>query len=395
MSSLLRVCLYNTDPDSSKELESHIRSLNFVRLVEEVGHPDDLGTILEDGSVNLIFFHLDPKPEPVLEVIDQVSTRYPAIALIAISHQSDPQAILAPMRAGCDQFVCEPIEHADFSSAVSRVASRRLSSSTKSRCVCVVAPSGGSGATSIACNLALEIGHLSDRECALVDMNLQFGDVAMLFDVDPKYSMFDLADASGHLDRAILSSTITSLPCKVALLARPENIEQEEAVTPEVVHGVIELLAAAYENVVIDLPGSIDPRTSAALAQADLIIVICQLLVPSVRNAKRYGAALVAMGIPEERVQYVINRSEGKSSRLSASDLEEAVKKKVFGCVPNDYQFVAKSIDLGRPIAALDHNNPVRAAIRKLAKRIVSKRAGEVAEPEDRRGFLSRLLTTK
>jgi len=393
MSNLLHVCIYNTEPESSKPLQAQVTALNFVRLVAEVGSAEALAKTLHQATVNLIFFHLDPNAAAVVEVIDHVSTKYPELALIAVSHQNNPEAILAPMRAGCDQFVCEPIDHNDLANAVARVASRRLLSNAKSRCICVVGSSGGAGTTSIACNLALEIGNLADRDCALVDLDLQFGDVALNFDCEPRYTIYDLAESGNELDRSILATTVTTLPCKVALLSRPETIEQHEAITPEVIHRVIELMALVYENVVIDVPGRFDIQTIAAMGQADLILIVCHLQVPSLRNAKRFFETLTRMGVPEERIEVVINRSDGKSGRLTERDVEETLKKPVFAIIPNDYQFVARSIDFGRPIAALDRNSPVRAAIRKMARKIVTGPAVKPPEKEARKGLFSRLLS--
>jgi len=393
MSNLLHACLYNCEASASDELQSQIKGLNFIRLMREVSTPDALASLLHECTINLVFFHLDPNPDAVVDVIDQVSTRYPSLALIAISHQSGPDAILGPMRAGCDQFVCEPIDANDLATAVGRVASRRLLSNTKSRCICVTSASGGAGATSIACNLALEIGSVVERECALVDLDLQFGDVALNFDCEPRYNIFDLAESGADLDRAILQSTMTSLPCKVSLLTRPELVEQNEAVTPDLIHRAIELLATHYENVVVDVPGHLDSKTAAAFGQSDLILIVCQLLVPSIRNTKRFYEALNRMGVPEDRIQVVVNRGDGKS-RLSEKDIEETIRKPVYATIPNDYEFVARSIDFGRPIASLDRNNAVRAAIRMLARKIVveSSAATKVSAAEPKKSFLSRLL---
>lgn len=393
MSHLLRICLYNTDPEVSNELKNAIQELDFGRLVAELNEPEHLAATLHEDGINLIFFHLDPDPDPILEVIEQVSACYPELAMIAISHKTNPDAILAPMRAGCDQFVCEPINSADLASAVNRVASKRLLTPPKSRCICVTGASGGTGTTSIACNLALEIAHLANRECALVDLDLQFGDVAANFDCEPRYNLYDLAVAGSDLDRSILSSTLTKLPCKVAILSRPEMIEQQEAVTPDTIHRVIELLMGSYENTVIDVPRELSPWTAATFSHAERIFIVCQLMVPSIRHAKRYYDALLRTGVPEERLEFVVNRSDGRSGRVTVRDLEETVKKPVYACIPNDYQFVARSIDFGRPIASLDRSNPVRAAIGKMAREIISGATSQAAQQDERRGFLSRLLT--
>jgi len=394
MSSLLHACLYNVESDASATITGHLSDLNFVRLTAEVNCPEQLASVLVAGEINLVFFHLDPNPADVVAVIEQVATRFPELALIAISHQLGPQAILTPMRAGCDQFVCEPIDPTDLSNAVARVASRRLAAETKSHCVCVIGSSGGAGTTTIACNLALEIGNLTDRACALVDLDLQFGDVALNFDCESKFSIFDIAESGSGVDKTLLDSTMHELPCNVSLLARREKIEQCESVAPELIHEMIQRMTHAYENVVVDLPQQIDARSIAALAQADLVLIVSQLMVPSIRNAKRLLDMLRSVGIPDDRIEFVVNRGDGRQGRLGVKDLEETVRKLVLATVPNDFDIVARSIDVGRPIAALDRNSPVRSAIRKIARKILGIHQGAADEsPQGSPGFLGRLFS--
>jgi len=392
MGSTIQVCLYNTDPSASETLREQIRALNFVRLVAEVSGPEELAAALPELGVSLVFFHLDPDPVPIIEIIDQVSTRYPDLVLIAIGSQTSPNEILAPMRAGCDQFVCKPIDHSDLANAVGRVANKRLLSRTQGRCICVTSASGGAGATTIACNLALELGLLADKDCALMDMDLQFGDIAENFDCEVKYTLYDLATSGSDLDRTVITDSITKLPCKVALLTRPAHLEQHEVITPELVHRVIDILMNAYANVVIDVPRRIEPCTVAALRQAELTLIVCQLQVPSVRNARRYFEALMQLGIPRERIEIVVNRCDSNAKRITTKDIEETVNKPVFATVPNDYQFVARSLDYGRPIAAIDRSNAVRSALRKMAKRVLGEANSAEVKQVGKRGILSRLF---
>ncbi len=392
MGNLLHVCLYNIDADRGPELETSIRSLNFVRMDVQVSTPEALATILQDSEINLVLFHLDPDLNSVVEVIEQVSSRYPELALIAVSHRTEPEAILAPMRAGCDQFVCEPIDQKDLAAAISRAAGKHLLSKPRSKCICITGASGGAGATSIACNLALEIGHLTNRVCALVDLDLQFGDVALNFDCEPKFNFHDLAAAGADLDRSVLVSALHTLPCNVAVVARPDTIEQAAEVTEDTIQRVIQLMTGSYENIVFDMPCQQDSRTACALALADVIFIVCQRLVPSIRNAKRYYDFVNRMGISDERVKILLNREGTRNERITAKDVEETIGQPVYATIPNDYQFVARSIDLGRPIAALDQNNPVRVAIREIARELTREPGAEDSKPEERRGFLSRFL---
>ena len=393
MSSTLQVCLYNAEPESSKDLQGHIAALNFVRLVAEVDTPESLAAALADSGIHLVFFHLDPDPPKVIELIDQVSQRFPELAMIALSHETGPEAILGPIRAGCDQFVCEPIEYADLAAAVGRIASKRLLSRSKSRCICLTGVSGGSGVTSIACNLAMEIAQLTNKKCALVDLDLQFGNIAFNFDCEPQYTLHDAAVAGGDLDRGMLENILTQLSGEVAILARPKLVEQSELVTADRVHHVIELLTTIHENIVVDLPRRISRCNLAALEQADVVLIICQLLVPSIRNASRYVESLTRAGIPEDRIEVIVNRGDSSGGRITIKDLEDLTKKPIFAAIPSDYQFVARSLDFGKPIAGHEQNNAVRTEIRRIAHKLVSGPSPEAAQRDTRRGFLSRLLS--
>lgn len=393
MSNLIHVCLFNLEEKSSKELRTHIESLNFVRLAACVSTSEELAELIPAQKINLVFFHLDPDADAVVEVIEQVATRFSDIALIAVSHQTEPGAILGPMRAGCDQFVCEPIDHADLAAAVARAASKRALVDSKSRCICVTGSCGGAGVTSIAANLALEIGTVTNRECALVDMDLQFGDLAVNFDCEPRFTFYDLGTSGSELDKSLLVSSLAKLPCKVALLARPALIQQHTHLTPDIITRVIEALKGTYENTVVDMPRQVDDRSFSVFTQCDHILIVCQLNVPSIRNAKRYLDSLTQLGVPENHIGFVVNRGDSSGGRVSKKDLEETIKKPVFATVPNDFEFVARSIDFGQPIASIERNNPVRTAIRHIAERILGEVDEGSQKKTERRGLLGRLLS--
>lgn len=394
MSSTIQAIIFNASEEAAADLREHIYALNFVRVNGEVSDASGLAELLANSSPNLAFFFLGPDPAEVIALIDEVSARYPGLAMIAIGRNTNPESILAPIRAGCDQFVCWPIDPNDLATAVSRVASKRLLTRSTSQCICITAASGGVGVTSLASNLALEIGQLTAKPCALVDLDFQFGDLALLFDCDPKYTFYHLADSGAHFDRTVLESVVSKFPgTNVVLLPRPEKIEQTEGITADVVHRAIELLTSTYEFAVVDVPRRLDACTNAALGQADKILIVCQLIVPSLRNAARYHDALMRLGIPEDRLEVIVNRSDATGGRVTTKDIEEAIKKPVFGVVPNDYHYVARSLDFGRPFSTAERNSSVRTAIAKIARSLVGDAAKADASAENRRGFLSRLLS--
>lgn len=395
MKRSLRLCLYNTEPTSSRALHEALAGLNYVRLEVEVSTPQELAHALSATDVGLVFFHLDPDAEAVIELIDKVATQRPDLALMAASDNRDPNIILSAMRSGCAQFVCEPIDPADLAGAMWRAAAQHLAALGKTRVVCVLGASGGAGATTIACNLAMEIGTLTDSQCVLVDLDFQFGDVATSFDCAPKYTILDLAEAGDNLDQDLLASAIAELPCKVSLLARPPLPEDLDAMTPEVIDRALHLLTAAYENVVIDLPRVLDARTFPALERADTVLLVCQLSVASVRNARRTLETLNRAGISEDKIEVILNRFDGKSGCIGQADVKKTLKKSIYAAIPNNYRLVTQSLDLGQPLAALDGKNPIRVAMRQLAEKLLAEsevKPAESSADKSSKGVLRRLF---
>jgi len=369
----LHLCLYNTQPERSCELREALAGLNYVHLAREVSTATDLADALADSEIGMVFFHLDPDAESVIEVIDKVATQRPDLALLAASANRDPHVILAAMRAGCAQFVCEPIDPEDLAGATWRAAAQHLTALGKSRLVCVLGASGGVGATTIACNLAMEVGHLTDAQCALADMDFQFGDVATNFDCRPKYTLLDLAEAGASLDQELLTTAVSDLPCKVSLLSRPPLPEHLDSMTPEVLDRVVHLLTTAYETVIVDLPRVLDARSFVLLERADIVLLVCQLSVASIRNTSRTMETLLRMGVADEAIEVVLNRFDGKSGRVAQTDLEKTIKKKVYATIPNNYRLVTQSLNLGRPLAAVNAKNPIRLAMRAMASKLIAE----------------------
>lgn len=261
--------------------------------------------------------------------------------------------------------------------AIGRMRSTRMAATTGSKRVCVIGASGGAGATSIACNLAMELAHLTDRRCALVDLNLEFGDVACAFDCTPRFSIADVAQDGVDLDRVLMGKALHELPCNVSILARPEPLADAIKVTPEGVQETLRVLSEILPFVVVDMPRSFSFINAAAVRDADKVLIVTQLGVPFIRNASRIYENLRAMETPEEAIEIVLNRCKSVYERIGPDDVESHFGKPVFAMVPNDYRRVQTALDLGHPIVADAPNTPARLAIQQMARRIAGVDAGE------------------
>ncbi len=378
MDSKSGIGLFNTQADQQETLTNAIEQIGWLNLVLEAERWEELERGLSEGMLNMVLVNLDDDVEFGKQIVQRVLRCVPDMSVIGISKRTDPNTIISAMRAGCSQFVCAPIDPEDFRNAVERIRTTRMAVPHESWRICVVGASGGVGATMIACNLAMELAQVTSRTCALVDLNLEYGDAAFAFDCDPKYSIADLCKTGSPIDRTMVESAVHQLPCNVSLLGRPAEVADARVVTPEGVEQSLKVLGGMYPYVVVDLPRAFSFLNSAALNNADLVLIVAQLSIPSIRNASRVYELLLEMGADERAIEILLNRCRAEHQRVTAEDVEQHFHRPIFAMVPNDYRRVTAALDFGHPIMADAPNSPARLAIHELAKVIAQdNRTGE------------------
>jgi pilus assembly protein CpaE len=242
--------------------------------------------------------------------------------------------------------------------------------------------------------LAIELAQLAGDTCALVDLQLEFGSVATYFDSRPAHTIADLTTASNEIDTKIVEQAMTVLPSNVAVLARPERVDQATNIDSESIASILKVLAQRYDSVVADIPCRFDGISITALEMASSVMLVLQLSVPSIRNAQRLYKALIQYGMPAEKILPVVNRST-RNSPISPKDVEEHLGTSVFAVIPNDYKTVQGALDFGRPLLNESPDSPVRKAIAQIARRLYKgdfSTALSTVHAKRKTGFLSRWL---
>lgn len=367
----IRVCIFDRVAAAERSFRTPFEHLGNVKVMGEYASWDTLRDCLRFNGVDAVAVNLDDPAGAGFEVVQRIAQSMPTVGVIGLSERKDPQSIIRAMRAGCGQFVCCPIDLEDLRSALERIWASRAAGVQFSKRICVVGSSGGAGTTSIVCNLAMELAHLSQRRCGLVDLNLEFGDVACAFDARPKFSVADLCREAAELDRTLVAKAVDELPCNVSILARPENVNDATYVTPEALDHVLRIMAEMYPYVVIDLPRAFNSVNAVAIRGADHVLIVTQLGVPFIRNATRIYECLLHMGADESIIEVVINRCRASFERISPEEVASHFGRPVFAMIPNDYRRVQSALDLGHPIVADAPTSPARVAIQEMARQLL------------------------
>jgi len=379
MATTLRVGLYSPGDIGGEPFATPFAQFDSLKIVSECTDWQQLQELLSCGTVDAVIVNLDTDGfDGELQLVQHIAEVAPNCDIIGVSQATSPDAIIGAMRAGCSQFVRWPVDSDDLASAVQSIRRTRVQEPQGSQRICIVSVSGGAGATTIACNLAIELAQITDQRCALVDMNLQFGDVACAFNIQPRYTLEDLCRGNVEIDSSVVQSALVTLPCNIAVLAPPAQINMTDGIRTDTVDEALRVLGTMHPFVLVDLPRQVGPLTAAVLHGADRVLLVSQLSVPHLRNASRFYEYLLQLGADEERIELVLNRCNPKMERISQAEVEKQFRRPVFAAVPNDYKRIGTARDLGQSIQDDAPNSPARVAIHKLAKRLT----GPVAPKE-------------
>jgi pilus assembly protein CpaE len=364
--------------DGMGEIKSRLESIDWVCIVGE-STIHDIGPELD---VDIALVNLESSSG--MDTVKRLAQGLPAVKVIGVG-SSDPTQIINAMRAGCSQFVTVPIEETDLKNAF---LSARPSEGRKSKRICVVGTSSGAGATTVACNLAVELASLPSS-CAIVDLDVEFGGVASAFDCDPRHTIANLcsSDNLDSLDQQKVAAAMEEV-CGVSILARPGEMSEVHSVDPEGVSKTLAIMDQLFDFVIVDLSRINGLLGLAAIRNSDYVVIVVQPNVMCARNAERAQKIIINEGIDPKNIGIVINRASS-AGNVEYEELQNVLKSRVIGKIPNDYSSVSMSLDTG--FASSEASGAVREAIRDLAVQV----AGVRKKDNKSAGLLKRLFRKK
>ncbi|MFJ3620316.1 CpaE family protein [Streptomyces iakyrus] len=330
-----------------------------------------------DELPEVVIVHERIGPVPALELIREVALRFPAVGVILVTSDASPGLFQAAMDYGARGLVALPLSYEELASRVQAVAQwsvgvrRHLGAGgdvftgVGGTVVTVSGAKGGAGTTLTAIQLALA-AQASGRSTALVDMDLQTGDVASYLDVQFRRSVVDLA-AITDISPRVLADAVFRHDTGLALLLAPAEGERGEDVTDRAARQIVSALRSRYEVVVIDCGAQLGGAGAAAVEMADRALLITTPDVVAVRGAKRAVRMWDRLQIRKaEETTVVVNRHS------RATEIQPPLIQKITGTavaatvVPANFKELQSVVDAGR-IHELENKSSVKQALWGLA----------------------------
>ncbi len=380
--SEISVVIIGTDAEERQVLQMQVDGTAVAKTVQTfpampVAMTDPMLRRIQELTPDVIMVDIPKQASPAaLRAIELLRAGIPHSAIFAIGETHQPQVIISAMRSGAREFLDRPTSTNALLEAFVRLTSsqRKTQASTgRGKVYTFLNTKGGSGATTVAVNTAINLQKISGS-CALIDL-APLGHAALHLNVRPSFTIADVARNLQRLDHALLESYMTRGPGGLQLLAGVTELITEDLLSSDLAR-LFDTLVSNFKYVVVDASSRLDRFIKLVCDLSDNVLLVAQPDVTSLWSASKLQD-FVGDNIGENRVRLVINRYR-KIPGLTDADIERHTHIKTIYKVPNQFHAVASSIERGVPVVTENHTD--------ISKAFVSFTSSLTGTPVDEKG---------
>jgi pilus assembly protein CpaE len=385
--------------DDIAETRDHLaKLLSFepdINVAGSVASGPEAITVASETLADVVLLDINMPGMDGIATAEQLAVRAPASAIIMMSVQGEPDYLRRAMLAGAREFLVKPFSSDELAASIRQVHLRerqKLDRVAKSlpqmpapgtpapqqrnrngRVVSFFSPKGGVGRTTLAVNFAVAARTELDMRVALVDGGLQFGDVGVLLNLNPKnQSIADVAREMAGGDLDTLDSTLVEHSTGVRVLMAPPSPEMAELVTPDHLSKIVAALRQTHDLVVIDSSPLLQDVTLSFLDQSDIVFAVLTLEITNIKNMRQFLALTDQLGYPEDKVQLLLNRADSGYG-IRQQDVESSIGRKISHSVVSDGRTVVYALNRGVPFVVAARQARVSEDVVRVAKAVLEE----------------------
>lgn len=352
-----------------------------------VGSATQAAVALQSGEIDLAVVEMPEVGNAELDLLESSLGTQHGVAVVLVTPHISSEMLLRAMRVGVREVVLASSPQGELAAAIRRQINRLggpSASPPRGRILAFMPAKGGGGSSFLAANLGYALS-LRGQRVAVIDLNLQFGDMALLVtDRKPTVDIAQVCRDIDRLDGSMLESSMVKAHERLWILAAPETPERAADVRPEAIERLLAVARARFDVVILDVGRMVDAVTVRALDEADTVFVVIQHTIPTLHAAGRLLTLLGGLGYPADKLQVVANRVD-RNTEIGGAEVRQALGREAKVQVPNSYVSVVAAINRGDPILAASPKDPVSRCLNEWAAELVP-------QPEKRGGWLRGLF---
>jgi len=388
--NIKRIALVSTDDAFIKSTITAFGASDAIELLVFEKQIDQIHGELHNSEAKMVIVDLDATKLDEIEALQSVMRRLEGkVPVIVITQKFNAVAVRVLIQMQVSDFLEKPVTTTDLVRSCIRALRdpSEIEEDSDAKIYAFMPASGGVGSTTLAIQTASILHNNCSRgsSTCIVDLNFQHGACAEYLDMEPRFDIAEVKNNPDRLDRQLFEVMLSRHKNGIAVLAAPVSPMEMRSFDTDVVVKVLDLAAAYFDNVVIDLPRTWFPWTETVLLGTNHLFIVAEKTVPCLRHTQRLLEAVKSVAGREVNPKVIVNRyvNKMKNSGIKRSDIEEVLGEHFAGGVANDYFLVNEAIDRG---VMLDEINAESQVLKDLNAIILPD---QIAEKSASKGFLS------
>jgi pilus assembly protein CpaE len=401
MKDVQRIAIVDPSDATREPLRNLLLGIESVWLEAECSRYEFFLDVARQSHPDIVVVALDSDHNKAMQLIQHLTAEFAGMPILAVSARGDGQSILQALRAGAKEFLTAPVVLEELLLALQRLRQNRATvagetgsgstpgnSRVDSLAVAIIGSRGGVGCTSLGVNLGCNLAQLPGLNVALVDLDLALGDADVALDLIPDYTLADVAMNIDRLDMTFLRRSLCKHACGLSLLPHPVQMEDISLIHEDHLSRVINLLRASYSHLIFDLSKRFTATDLTAMRASDIILLVAQLELTSLRNVVRMLHTLGQEDGLGDKVKVILNRVGSDDSEITLAKAEETIGQPIFWQVPNDYKAMIAARNAGVPLLTCAPKSKAQVSLAGLAQSLCGK-SPTTAPKKERRSFFS------
>jgi len=392
---MLSVALVSSDPAASAPLRTTLLQSGMVNTVLDWNPRSQLRRQLSsaDPSPDVVVLDLLADAEPFFSFASELRQLRPAIRILACSlqEQPDPQFLLAAMRSGVQEFLPKPVSLPALQKVLTRFIreSRGPEARLAQKLILVLGAKGGVGTSTVTVNLAVQIARLTRKKTLLLDLARPVGHMALLLDLQSRFSIRDAAENPDRLDPHFFSGLLSHHKSGVDLLPGTSHPQEWNRIDAAAVLRIVNLAQTSFDYVLLDCGSHFSPEWGPILRSAGSALLVAEPSVPALWSLERHYHNLTSLGLEPDRARLVINRWR-RADEDTLKNMEKKLRRTFFARLPNDFRQVNEAITQGTPLFR-NHSNSLVHEFKTMAGQLSGVSAPQTTGKQSSLfGFFSR-----
>ena len=368
MQNNLSVVVLDKNQNSREIIKSYLEEIDLVGDIKLYDDYTQGFEAVKEGNC-IVIMDISSGGDDVNQIAGSIKLYTSKLVITSVDCSTN--TIINALRMGAKEFLPKPILKSDLERVIAMLyAIDGEEDSSQSKIITVYSNKGGIGKTTIAVNLAVELAKVTKDKVALIDLNLQLGDISTFLNLNPTFDVnYVIKRLINKDEKELIQAFEKYKTTSLYVLSDPSYIEQSESITPQQITMLFEALKKMFPYIIIDMSSNIDGNSLKILDCSDWILFTTIVNIPAIRNAQRCLNLFRSRRYPADKVKIVINRYMD-NEEIKIEDIENTLSQKVYWKIPNNYFTIMEAINKGISISEVNANSNIANNFRDFASKV-------------------------